>query len=70
MARILTEIGSSYEKSDADIKEVEYFEKLIREHIKDCVNSELKEINFLKMNPKEINIDTILEKCATRLGGA
>lgn len=70
LARILTEIGSSYEKSDADIKEVEDFEKLIREHIKDCVNSELKEINFLKMNPKEIKIDTILEKCATRLGGA
>ena len=70
LARILTEIGSSYEKSNADIKEVEEFEKLIREHIKDCVNSELKEINFLKMNPQEINVDAILEKCVSRLGGA
>ena len=70
LARILTEIGSSYEKSDADVKEVEEFEKLIREHIKDCVNSELKEINFLKMNPQEINVDAILEKCVSRLGGA
>lgn len=70
LARILTEIGSSYEKSDASITEVEEFEKLMREYIKDCVNSELKDVNFLKMNPNEINIDAILEKCVSRLGGA
>ena len=70
LARILTEIGSSYEKSDASITEVEEFEKLMREYIKECVNSELKDVNFLKMNPNEINIDAILEKCVSRLGGA
>ena len=70
LARILTEIGSSYEKSDASIKEVEEFEKLMREYIINCVNSELKDVNFLKMNSNEINLDEILGKCVTRLGGS
>lgn len=68
LIRILTDIGSSYEKSSASPEEINLIEEQIREHIRDCINDQLKDIDFINEEVDNIKIDEILLACMKKLG--
>lgn len=67
LIRILTDIGSSYEKSTATPDEISYIENQIREHIRNCIENQIKDIDFIH-SEEHIKIDEILLSCMKKLG--
>lgn len=68
LIRILTDIGSSYEKSSAPPEEINLIEEQIREHIRDCISDQLKDTDFIHEDVNNIKIDEILLACMKKLG--
>ena len=67
LIRLLTDLGSSYEKSTSTPDEIRYIESQIKEYIRNCADEQIKDIDFIH-GQKSVKIDEILLTCMKRLG--
>ena len=67
LIRILTDLGSSYEKSTSTPDEINFMENQIKSYIRDCVENQVKNIDFIH-GEKPVKIDEILLSCMKKLG--
>lgn len=68
-ARILSDLGSSFERSSSEVENIIIFENGFKIYIKECVFIELKDMNFIILNKNSVDIESLLEKCVKRLVG-
>ena len=68
-ARILSDLGSSFESSTISIREVKEFEARIKEMIKSCVDSKLGNTNFMKYSKDKLNVNNLLFVCIKEIMG-
>lgn len=67
LIRLLTDLGSSYEKSTSTPEEIRYIENQIKEYIRNCIDNQIKDIDFIH-GDKPIKINEILLTCMKKLG--
>ena len=68
-ARILSDLGSSFETSKINVPEVKTFETKVKDLIFSCVENKVKNIDFIKIDKGKIDISNLLGECVKELWG-